>query len=407
MNPNYILFAIPVFYLTIGLELWVSKLRKQKVYDYADSITNLHIGIGNQAVGLLFKAAILGIYVYIYENLAFFQFEFSNVWVAIVGFIAFDFLFYWAHRWGHEWNVMWGAHIVHHQSKEFNLSVALRQSWFHNLLMFWLFLPIVMFGMHPMMLVLTVAVSTLAQYWIHTKFIGKLPKWLEYVFNTPSHHRVHHATNKQYLDKNYGAVFIVWDRWFGTFEEEQEEVKFGITAPYESNDAVWANVHFYTEMWEGMKREKTFKDKIALLFKGPDYLGALVPELYEKGKETKERKPAPKLTNWYVLLQFVLLNVGVIFYMDYFDKLHIAYQWFFVGLIIYTTFTLGALLTNKKNVWHWEILRLIIGGGVICYLYYTQFSFWFYLVVGISLVVIAASNVFYFGYVRRKEVLAS
>ncbi|MES2799067.1 MAG: sterol desaturase family protein [Bacteroidota bacterium] len=345
---------------------------------------------------------ILGLYMYIYENLSFVQFEFSNVWVAIIGFIVFDFLFYWSHRWGHEWNVMWGAHIVHHQSKEFNLSVALRQSWFHNLLMFWFFFPMVLFGLHPMMLVLIVAVSTLAQYWIHTKFIGKLSKWIELIFNTPSHHRVHHATNKHYLDKNYGAVFIIWDRIFGTFEEEQEEVVFGITAPYESNDATWANVHFYTEMWEGMKRERSLKDKIALLFKGPDYLGALVPELYEKKEVIESVKPKMKWTNYYVLMQFILLNLGMIFYMQSFDQLHISYQWFFVGLIVLTTFTLGALLSNSNNVWHWEIIRLVVAGAVISYLYYTQFSFWFYFVVGISFVVIAVSNVLYFGYVRRQ-----
>jgi len=248
MNPNFILLAIPVFLLTIVGELLHNYIKKGgKDFNIEDSITNLNIGIGSQAVGALTKAVLLMLFVWIHDSVSLFSLEFT--WYnTLICIFLFDYIYYWAHRWGHEWNIFWGAHIVHHQSEEYNLTVALRQSWFHNLLAFPLFLPIPLFGFDMLSFGLAAGLVTLYQYWIHTKAIKRMPKWFEFIFNSPAHHRVHHATNEQYLDHNDAATFILWDRLHGTFIDEEEEPVYGITTPLRSLNTVWANFHFYSPL---------------------------------------------------------------------------------------------------------------------------------------------------------------
>ena len=227
MNPNYILFAIPVFLLTIVIEL-VHNFRRNggKDYNFEDSITNLNIGIGSQAIGAVTKAVLLMLYVWVYDN--FRVITIPPSWYSLIfAIVLFDYIFYWAHRWGHEWNIFWGAHIVHHQSEEYNLTVALRQSWFHNLLAFPLFLPIPFLGIDLLSFGAAAGIVTLYQYWIHTKAIDRMPRWFEAIFNSPAHHRVHHGTNAKYLDHNYAATFIIWDKLHGTFIDEDEQPVYG------------------------------------------------------------------------------------------------------------------------------------------------------------------------------------
>jgi len=179
----YILLAIPFFFALMGVEwLWAS-YQKKKVYDLNDTVTNLSIGIGNQVFGLFMKVILIGAYIGVYENFAFFHIE-NPFFAFVIGTILYDFIFYWAHRWGHEINFFWGAHIVHHQSEHYNLSVALRQSWFHNLLSFWMFLPIPLIGIDPLVFVGVNAFNLLYQFWIHTELVGKLGP-LEWFLNTP------------------------------------------------------------------------------------------------------------------------------------------------------------------------------------------------------------------------------
>lgn len=405
MNPNYIVFAIPFFFLTIGIEIVVSYFQKKKTYQFSDAITNLNIGIGSQAVGIIGKVAIISVYDYVYHHLSFFQFGAENIVVFILGFIAFDCLYYWAHRWGHEWNVMWGAHIVHHQSKQYNLSVALRQSWIHSFISFWIFLPLPILGVHPYALVGIAAIITLYQYWIHTKTIHRFPAWIEYIFNTPSHHRVHHATNKEYLDKNYAAVFIIWDRLFGSFQKEEATPNYGITAPYESTDATWANVHFYTEVVEGMKKEKTIWNKLTIWFKGPKYLGELISDYYQNLKPTV----APKLnlgTSLYILLQFITLSAGLVKYLMNFDELTTTYQFLFLGLIVFTTYTCGIVLAQKEKLYIFEIIRLVVCTFLLNYLYYHFYQDWFTFMLILSLSISMVSLIWFIVemYIRKDKV---
>jgi alkylglycerol monooxygenase len=381
MNPNYILLAIPFFLITVIGE-WLHNYLKHrgKDFDFADSITNLNLGIGSQAIGALGKAGLIMGYDWLVAKVGIWDIGFT--WYNfIICVIVFDYIYYWAHRWGHEWNIFWGAHIVHHQSQEYNLTVALRQSWFHNLIAFPLFLPIPFIGFDTMTFVAAAGFVTLYQYWIHTKLIGNMGKWFEFIFNTPSHHRVHHATNPKYLDKNYAATFILWDRLHGTFVQEEEEPTYGITVPFNSWNPVWANLHFYVEMWEGSKRLKTLREKLVLVFKGPEYLGRLLGQVKDG---VQKHVPAPKFRTEtpvhlmvYVALQFVLLTYFLVAYMGKIDELSLFYQLAFFFLICVSTLSVGAILENKPWFYIVEIARYLMFLVIYNLCYYTYYPDWF------------------------------
>lgn len=387
MEQNFILFAIPFFFLSMGIELWYGRRKGQKWYNFEDSITNLNLGIGSQATGTLTKLLVLGTYTFIYQNGRFINLPENAWWVWLGTLILFDYIYYWAHRLGHEWNYMWGAHIVHHQSREFNLSVALRQSWIHNLLSFFMFLPLALIGIHPLVMIGVGAFTTLFQYWIHTKAIRRMPRWFEFIFNTPSHHRVHHATNPQYIDKNYAATFILWDRLHNTYAEEVEEPVYGITKPFNSLNPLWANLHYYKEMWQGMKREKNLVKKALLIFKGPEYLGKLLSEPIDKPVDV-QAKLSLKI---YVFIQFLILTAGLVKYLMHFDELSTFYQIAGFALIVGTTHICAGLLENRKAAMITEALRLVCVLLVLNTLYYFQYNDWFTIMLAGSLVVTAAS----------------
>jgi len=371
---NFILLAIPFFLLFMLCEYLLGRKQGQIWYKWHDTVVNLCVGIGSQAVGLLFKAILLGGYFWVYENYALFYQEVS--WhSALLALIGFDFTYYWAHRWSHEVNLFWGAHIVHHQSEEYNLSVALRQSWIHNLLMFVLFLPLPMLGFEPIMFFSVAAFVTLYQFWIHTKAVDKMWAWVEFIFNTPSHHRVHHATNSQYLDKNHGAVFIIWDRLFGTFAKEQETPTYGITTQFKSFNPTWANVEFYTQLWAAMKTQPTLWKKFKLIWAKPEALTPLLPELKPETNELKvpyDQEVAPSL-EFYATFQFLAVLAGLVAYMTHFDTISLFYQWFFCVGIVLSIMICGGILENKKWVGIAEYLRL----GLVLVGLNTYYYFWY------------------------------
>ena len=234
-------------------------------------MSNLFSGITEQAVSIFLKTLMLLVADYVQRNFSPFTIP-TTWWSILLLFVLFEFLFYWAHRLGHEVNVFWAAHVVHHQSESYNLSVALRQPWVMSLMTFFLFLPIPLLGFNALTFGLVAAVSTLYQFWIHTQTVGKLG-WFEKWLNTPSHHRVHHGSNPQYMDKNYGGSLIIFDRLFGTFEEEKETVKYGVTHPFGSHNAVWANTYYWLEMNWAMQQLPTWKEKGRYLLARPLRLG--------------------------------------------------------------------------------------------------------------------------------------
>lgn len=269
LTPTVI--AIPVFALLIAVEAFFAVRQAREEYDGKDAWTNIALGFGS----VLFGTFILGFiqaffYAAVYEYVAPYKMPMNTWWAWAILLFVDDFAYYWFHRFSHEIRFFWNFHVVHHSSNQYNLSVAVRQSWFSGLAHWIFYLPAALLGF-PLWAFLTMhGLNLLYQFWIHTKLVKKLPAFLEYIFNTPSHHRVHHGVNNPYLDKNYAGIFIIWDRLFGTFAGEDEKVRYGITTPLKSYNPLWINTHGWVEMWEAMKRKKTLFGKIRCVFGSPN-----------------------------------------------------------------------------------------------------------------------------------------
>lgn len=228
--PNLIYYAIPFFVVTVIYEGLVIYKKDKKNYNLKDTLASLSMGIGNVIINLISQLLVVFIFSFIYENFKLAEIPFTW-WSWLIILFADDFCYYWSHRIGHESRFFWASHIVHHSSQKYNLSTALRQTWTGGFFTFIFYLALPFLGFHPLMIFTQMSVSLLYQYWIHTELINKMPRWFEAIFNTPSHHRVHHGSNPIYLDRNYAGIFIIWDKLFKTFQPElkTEKVNYGLT----------------------------------------------------------------------------------------------------------------------------------------------------------------------------------
>ena len=271
--PNIIHFAIPLFMLSILIELNITKRRKIKTYEMKDSITSISMGIGNVVLGFISKALVLLALLYVYNNFRIFTVPIVW-WSFILLFFADDLSYYWFHRISHSCRLFWASHVVHHSSQHYNLSTALRQTWsggFYSFV-FWLWLPLL--GFHPGMILLQMSISLLYQFWIHTETIQKLPKWFEYVMNTPSHHRVHHGSNPIYLDRNHAGILIIWDKFFGTFQPElkEEKVVYGLVKNIQTfNPLKVAFIEWYYMIKDAFSNKTTISNRLKYFIKPPGW----------------------------------------------------------------------------------------------------------------------------------------
>ena len=271
LDNKILAISIPTFTFLILIEALISYYTKKDFYEKKDLLASLSMGLGSVFVGAGMKSAALLLYVFLYN---FKIFDLQNVWwVWILLFFADDFTFYWHHRLSHEVRVFWAAHINHHSSVRMNLGTALRQSWAEQLYKYfwWCWLPLV--GFAPMMIFVMQTISLVYQFFQHTEFIKKLPKPLEFIFNTPSHHRVHHGSNVKYLDQNHAGVLIMWDRIFKTFQEEDENEKviYGITSNIDTYNPLKIASHEYIALYRDVKRAPGFMDKLKYLFMPPGW----------------------------------------------------------------------------------------------------------------------------------------
>lgn len=363
MNINPIVLSIPIFFILIGIELLVERFTHQKLYRLPDALANISCGITSQLSGLFLKIFGIGIYQLLFEKLAFFTLDNDTWWYWISLILLVDFAYYWAHRMSHEVNLFWGGHVVHHQSEEYNLSVALRQS---SLQIVWTFafnLPIALLGFHTLDFVLVSAFNTLYQFWIHTETIGKFPRWIEFIFNTPSHHRVHHGRNPKYIDKNHAGSLIIWDRMFGTFQEEEEKPTYGITKPLNSWNAVWANVSHYANMAHDIRRIPKWTDKVKYLFMKPGWLpeelGGYQAPPEVGGQTEKYDTPSPLSLNLYVLFQYLLCLVGTALFLFNADGYSLGEKLFISTIITITVVNCGVLFEQRSWVKWAEWVRII------------------------------------------------
>ncbi|HUR98962.1 MAG TPA: sterol desaturase family protein [Pyrinomonadaceae bacterium] len=262
------LIAIPFFALMIAIEAWFSRREHRGFYETKDAWINILIGFVSVGFGAVFGLFIGSIYVLAYE-IAPYKFPADMWWSWAILFFVDDFVYYWFHRASHELRLFWNFHVVHHSSENYNLSVAVRQSWFSGILHWVFYAPIMLIGFAPWMFALMHGFNLIYQFWIHTRFVKRLGV-LEYVLNTPSHHRVHHGVNNPYLDKNYAGVLIVWDRLFGSFVSETETPRYGIIKPLRSYNPLWINIHGWHEMWLAMKEQKSPGAKLRCIFGSPN-----------------------------------------------------------------------------------------------------------------------------------------
>ncbi len=245
-------YAVPGFILLILIEIAWAVRKSPDAYEPRDTLISLAMGLGSTIAGLLTVGAIGGLYLWAFQYRLF---EIPWVWWAWIACFALDDLaYYWIHRAGHRIRWMWASHVNHHSSQHYNLSTALRQTWTGTIALGFLFrVPLVLIGFPPAMIAFCIGLNLIYQFWFHTEAIDKCPRWFEAVFNTPSHHRVHHATNPIYLDRNYAGVFIVWDRLFGTFQPElaDEKIHYGIVKQLGSFNLLWVAFH----EWIGIARD--------------------------------------------------------------------------------------------------------------------------------------------------------
>ena len=308
-----IVASIPLFFILIAIEMLAARILERRVYRFSDSFADLGCGMIEQLLGVLVKGALFAAYLGLYARARLFDLP-EGSWVVLVAcFLGVDFLYYWFHRMSHEIGAFWAAHSVHHQSEEYNLSVALRQGAFQSFFSWAFYLPLAVLGFPPAIFITCSALNTLYQFWIHTRLIGKLGP-LEWVLNTPSHHRVHHGRNPRYIDRNHAGSLIIWDRMFGTFVEETDEPVYGVVKPLASANPLWANFAGWVDLWSVARRAPGFKDRRRPFVKAPGWRpaeqgGPVRPPEVSRPQDEPAGAPTPRALAVYVFLHFVLLLV--------------------------------------------------------------------------------------------------
>jgi sterol desaturase/sphingolipid hydroxylase (fatty acid hydroxylase superfamily) len=370
MQEKIITLSSPIFFLLIMIEFMVGWKRGRNTYRVNDTINSVSLGIISQIAGVFLKVLSIGIYAWVYNHYAWFHLPGDSLWVWASGLLIYDFCYYWLHRMGHETYVLWAAHVVHHQSEDYNLATALRQTSSGAFLSWAFYMPLALLGYPVEMFMVIAMIDLLYQFWVHTQQIGKLG-WFDRVFVSPSNHRVHHAVNDIYLDKNYGGILILWDRLFGTFIEEMDEhpVVYGTRSPLRSWNPLWANIEVYQAILADAGRAQRWIDKVQIWFRPPGWRPADVAAKYP-AKVFDIQRPLynPPLKGgamWYCLLQFVfVLQITTHFLtvaksFDMVDGLFYG-LWLSGGLWI-----VGGLMEGKLQYLKWEALRLIAAVAMV------------------------------------------
>lgn len=371
MNINILGFAIPFFIGLILLEYVIAKKRKLPYFNLHNSIANVSIGIAER----LCDVFVAGLFYFVYDNLqknyGVFHIR-PGVLLWILLFLLTDLVWYWYHRLAHEINILWMAHVVHHQSEDFNYTASTRITVFQAFVRtgFWSVLPLL--GFPAGMITSLLLIHGLYPFFIHTRLIGKLG-FLEYILVTPSHHRVHHASDEKYLDKNYGDVLIIWDKLFGTFKKEEEEPMYGLTKPLKTYSFLWQHFHFAIELWLAVKSKRSFREKLKIIFGRPDDID---PSLRSEAEALFHIRQSPavigKPLNRYVIWQMALLLTGLFTFILFDHYLSLPVKTGFALIIILTLINCGAIMEQKRWVFLVEYLRL----SVFLMLPFYSFQFW-------------------------------
>ncbi len=364
-TPELIItWATPVFFLLIGIELLVAKLRGRRAYATNDAMNSIGLGVISQIVGVFSKLLTFGIYAWCVQHLALFALPADNLAVWIGALLLYDFCYYWLHRCGHEVNILWAAHVVHHQSDHYNLSTALRQTGSGALLSWLFYLPLALLGVPLKVFVIVALIDLLYQFWVHTEQIRRLG-WFDRVFCSPSNHRAHHAVNDRYLDRNYGGILIVWDRLFGSFVEEDDNDPpvYGTRSPLRSWNPLWANAEVYWSTAVDAWHARRWRDKLLLWLKPPGWRPADVAARYPKPAFVMPTErfdpPVPKALMVYALVQFALLLGMTTQFLGMAGAASLSVLLAYALYLVASLCVLGALMEGRRWALWAEGLRVL------------------------------------------------
>lgn len=363
---NVLAMAVPGFLVLIAVDLGVGLLKGRRDYRLNDSLSDLCCGLGDQSIAALISGALAFPYLWLYQHARLIDLPEGGLLTFTIAFVGKDLGYYFLHRFGHRTNLGWAAHGVHHQSEEYNLAVALRQSWFMGLYSWVFYLPLAILGVPLASYALASALNLLYQFWIHTRLIDRMGP-LELIFNTPSHHRVHHGCDPRYIDRNYAGVFIIWDRLFGSFQVEEEEPTYGVIHPIRTLSAPAANLGPLAALIRQSWQMPGLWNKVQLWFRPPGW----TPE----GGEPPHPLPGPDrgydpplsrgLSIWLVL-QFLPTVPAVMALMSApphpWSGADLTRMGLLAAFVLGTTVTLGALLDRRAWAWPAEIARIGLVG---------------------------------------------
>jgi len=364
-----IALVAPVFLVAIAAEVVVDLMRRTRCYRINDAINSLSLGILSTYVRVGLRALMLVPYALVVEHAAPWKLPADHWAVWVLAFVLYDFMFYWLHRLSHEWNVLWAVHVVHHQSEEYNLTTALRQAALVPLVSWPFFLPLALLGIPWEVTGVVSILQLLYQFWPHTRHIGRmgvLDRWIQ----TPSNHRVHHAQNDRYLDRNYGGILMVWDRIFGTFQDElaEEPCVFGIRGQLRSWNPLWANWHVWQDLAVTSWRTASWRDKLKVWFAPPGWRPADVAARWPKAPYSLDQfrlydPVIPRAVRTYALLQFGGAYLLTAHYLEVIGDLPFRPNLAYAGVITVWLLTLGGLLEGRRGFVRVEAVRVIATAG--------------------------------------------
>ncbi|WP_312302244.1 lysoplasmalogenase family protein [Diaphorobacter nitroreducens] len=368
-GSQIIVLVTPVFLALMALEWAIGRWRGRPALRLADAVSSVSLGMLSQTSAVFTVLLRVGLYTLAYEHLALWRSEaFWTTWYGwLIALVFYDFCYYWLHRMGHEVAVLWAAHAVHHQSQDYNLSTALRQTSSGAVLGWVFYLPMALAGVPPLVFVVVGLVDLLYQFWVHTEQVGRLG-WFDRWFCSPSNHRVHHAVNDSYLDKNYGGILIVWDRLFGTFKDEdpREKCVYGTRGLLNSWDPLWANAQVYAGLLHDSWHARRWADKLRVWLKAPGWRPADVAQRFPKPAFNLHDMPLfdPPLSaplRWFAGVQFVLLLAGVAAFLWQADSAPLATNAVWFATLLACQWALGAAMQGRIGMG----LALMIEAGAL------------------------------------------
>lgn len=405
------------------LEFIYSNYKKKNFYSFQALIINFSVALLQQLTDVFNKVIFFIGFYYVQQHYSIqkliglqtikvdFPFTFSSVfpffsvnifmlfvWLFIL--VIADFCQYWLHRLSHEVNIMWAGHIVHHSMEEYNYAVALRQSFIESLYTWIFYLPLAFFGIPFSLFIMAYAISLIWQFFVHTRLINKLG-FIENILMTPSSHRVHHGKNEQYIDKNYGALFILWDKIFGTFEPEIETVDYGITVPVQTQNPVWVNVHQHIHIFKMAAKTNGFNNKLKIIFGKPAFVPSDIENEYQQLKLLKKpiTHQLPELKGFYIFFNFLFTALSGFLLVNYYEETRNLFVFLPFALFIVFSFSINiSLLENKKWADYAEIMKLV----VLLVLGAVFVNRDFYKIIGIAMISISVSMLLYTWYIAKE-----